>query len=162
MLAWIKSLYAHPTAQVKINNTPVRDTETCKWHISGVSPFPIIIHPVPGTPFLEPSTNMMPYMASDWAAFADDLIFLTQPQVSLPNLIQVLEQYGYISNSKINYARSQILNVPLLPQMIQSLQASFPFCWAAKAIKYLVVSLTADHLRLYNASYLPLLRDISA
>lgn len=53
------------------------------------------------------------------AAYADDLLFfLTQPHVSIPNLLQAFNVYGYISSLKINFAKSEAMNLTLSPNTL--------------------------------------------
>lgn len=45
-------------------------------------------------------------------ADVDDLLFyISRPTVSLPNLIAELDKYGSLSNFKIHYSKSKILNI---------------------------------------------------
>lgn len=46
------------------------------------------------------------------AAFADDvLFFIPNHRITMSNLLRVLKQYGEESNFKINFAKSEILNI---------------------------------------------------
>lgn len=51
--------------------------------------------------------------------YADDLLFfLAEPHLSIPNLLQAFEYYGYISNLKINYMKSEALNITFAPDAL--------------------------------------------
>lgn len=44
------------------------------------------------------------------ALFADDvLLFLSNPTVSLPTLMNILEEYNKLSGYKVNYDKSEII-----------------------------------------------------
>lgn len=47
------------------------------------------------------------------AAFADDMLILTQPHISLLAIIKQLDAFQVISNLKINYSKCSILNISL-------------------------------------------------
>lgn len=45
--------------------------------------------------------------------------------------------YGYVSNLKINYSKSEALNVSLPDRLLSQVKESSPFRWELKALKYL-------------------------
>lgn len=60
------------------------------------------------------------------AAFADNVLFyISNPRITLPNLLRTLKQYGELSNFKINLNKSEILNININKQEVQSLQKDF-------------------------------------
>lgn len=88
------------------------------------------------------------------------MFFLTRPHTSLPNLRQEFSRYGYISNLKINYSKSEAMNITLPEQTLKPVQTSFPFKWEEKALKYLGVWLTPTIPQVYENNFLPLLKAI--
>lgn len=71
------------------------------------------------------------------AAYADDVLFyISNPRITIPNLLRILKQYGEISNFKINLGKSEILNINISRQEEVKLQTEFHFPWR-KDIKYL-------------------------
>lgn len=95
-----------------------------------------------------------------FAAFADDILFyITNPQITLPNLLNVLKQYGEISNFKINLAKSEILNINLSKSEERSLKNKFKFAWT-KELKYLGIRLANTLENIYKINYLPLLDKV--
>lgn len=52
------------------------------------------------------------------SAYADDLLFsMTNPQVSLCNLMKEIESYGDLSNFKINYTKCKGMGIALPPSL---------------------------------------------
>lgn len=77
------------------------------------------------------------------AVYADDLLFfLTNPTISIPNLLKEFTHYGYISNLKINYTRSEILNISLPNKLLTLTKSNSNFRCNTRAIKYLDTWLT--------------------
>lgn len=72
------------------------------------------------------------------SAYADDLLFsLSNPHISLPNLIEELDRFGALSNLKINFAKSEAMGVALPPPLLRTLQLNFNSKWTYSALKYL-------------------------
>lgn len=72
------------------------------------------------------------------SAYADDLLFsMSNPHVSLPNLMKEVDCYGALSNLKINYTKSEGMGTALPPSLRHTLQLNFNFKWVPYAMKYL-------------------------
>lgn len=94
------------------------------------------------------------------AAFADDVMFfITNPRITLPNVLRILRRYGETSNFKINLKKSEILNISVGKQQEAHLAQVFPFPWK-KEIKYLGINLSNTFKKLYLKNYIPLLDEI--
>lgn len=92
------------------------------------------------------------------AAYADDVLFyISNPRITIPNLLRILKQYREISNLKINLGKSEILNINISRQEEAKLQKEFHFPWR-KDIKYLGIKLYFYFFLLIN--YIPLLDEI--
>lgn len=64
------------------------------------------------------------------AAYADDLLFfLTQPHLSISNLLEDFKMFGYISNLKVNYNKSGMLNISLSEEMLKLTCQACSFKW---------------------------------
>lgn len=95
------------------------------------------------------------------AAFADNLLFfVTNPLVSIPNLMTELKKYEALSFFKVNYQKSEALNVSMPASLDTLLRADFPFKWAGAYIKYLGILLPGRMEDIFPLNFPPLLTDI--
>lgn len=70
--------------------------------------------------------------------YADDLLlYITNPLVTLPNLIQEFRRFGEVSNFKVNFNKSEALSISLSTNTVELLRKIFSFKWQANALKYL-------------------------
>lgn len=77
------------------------------------------------------------------AAFADDLLFfLSNPRTSIPQLMKEFLLFGYVSNLKINYTKSEEMNVTIPDALLKEIRTDCLFRWETSALKYLGVWLT--------------------
>uniref|UniRef100_A0A8C5LQB6 Reverse transcriptase n=1 Tax=Leptobrachium leishanense TaxID=445787 RepID=A0A8C5LQB6_9ANUR len=67
------------------------------------------------------------------------------------------KDYGRLSNLKINYLKSHILNVSVPDSRAQALKPYFAFTWAADKIKYLGIWLSSQGSHLFRDNFPPLL-----
>lgn len=164
MLQWILSLYTHPTASVRVNETRSDFFDIRNGTRQGcpLSPLIFILSLKPLLCTIRANSDILGYPKPSGshkvAAFADDLIFfLTEPLTSLPNLLRSLQEYGNLSSFQINLTKSSILNITVDKGNVQRLRSSFPLRWATKQIRYLGVNITSDPAELYSANFAPLL-----
>lgn len=95
------------------------------------------------------------------AAYADDLLFfLTKPLTSFPTFMKEFSLYGYISYLKINFTKSEAMNITLPEKILRNAQANSPFKWETWALKYLGVWLTSQLSQTLDRNFLPLLKTI--
>ncbi|KAM9330488.1 LOW QUALITY PROTEIN: sodium/hydrogen exchanger 9B2-like [Gastrophryne carolinensis] len=86
--------------------------------------------------------------------FADDLLLhLTSPAISFPAALREFERFGQLSNFRINYAKSEALNLTLPHHLVERLRSSFPFKWQPTAIKYLGAFIPSDLDNLYELNF---------
>lgn len=92
------------------------------------------------------------------SAYADDLLFsLSNPTISLQNLLKEFDTYGALSNLKINFTKSAAMGIAIAPLAMQSMQASFRFKWTSVALKYLGMNIPIDIKRTYELNSPPIL-----
>lgn len=87
--------------------------------------------------------------------FADDLLYVTDPLTSIPSIIN--ESFGHFSNFKVNYSKSEILNITFPTPLLQQLCQDFPFRIRRDSLKYLGVQVPAEPSLLFELNYKPLL-----
>lgn len=94
------------------------------------------------------------------AAYADDiLMYVSNPRVSLPNILKEIKKYGELSNFKINPIKTEILNIGLEEKEVQFLQKEFPFTWV-KELNYLGIKITPRVEKIYQANFIPLINEV--
>ncbi len=95
------------------------------------------------------------------ALFADDvLIYLAQPNTSLPVLMSTLEEFGLFSGYKLNVKKTQILKFNYAPD--REIKGRFRFNWDTKFMKYLGVNLPQDLSQLKSINYDALISRIKS
>lgn len=92
--------------------------------------------------------------------YADDvLIFLTDPEISTPNLLNIITKFSEFSGYKINLDKSEAMPLgSLLHQPNPPYQ--FPFKWSPSGFVYLGIHITPDFDKMYKANFPPLLERI--
>lgn len=91
----------------------------------------------------------------------DILLFLTNPHVTLPVLLEEFCHFNLISNLKINFSKSFALNISLPSSIVTQCTENFPFQWKEDTITYLGIQLTAKLKDLYMKNYSPILNKLS-
>uniref|UniRef100_A0A8C5PTB1 Reverse transcriptase domain-containing protein n=1 Tax=Leptobrachium leishanense TaxID=445787 RepID=A0A8C5PTB1_9ANUR len=166
-LKWISALYSNPTARVRVNGalTPSFAIQNGTRQGCPLSPllFALALEPlltsirgnadIPGLPGESHQHKV--------SAYADDLMFfLSQPEQSLPAVVNELNQYGALAGLAINIEKSEILNISLPEGRARPLRHQFQFRWCANKIKYLGVWICADLARLTTLNYDALLQTL--
>ncbi|KAM8960427.1 cytochrome P450 2K1-like [Pelodytes ibericus] len=167
MLQWVSSLYSRPSAKIRVNGA-LSDSFPIHNGTRQGCPLSPILFVLSVEPFLEAIRQHPDIKGVEIAGthhkvlgYADDLLFpLSNPQVSIPVLLSELQKYGAISNFKINFAKSEILNINLPHQLATNIAQSFPFKWCANKFKYLGIWVPNDLSQLYTQNFLPSLATI--
>lgn len=97
------------------------------------------------------------------ALYADNLLmYVSSPSTSLLNILKLdqleLDQFGALSNFKVNTHKSEMLNIALPQLLISSLHALFPFQWQPHHVKY--VSIPADPAQVFACNFPSLLKSL--
>lgn len=72
----------------------------------------------------------------------DPLLTLTQPELSLPCVVESLQTFEVVSDFKINMSKSFVLHINILAPEVKVLQSLTPFQWSSDSIKYLGLHVT--------------------
>lgn len=95
------------------------------------------------------------------SVYADDLLlYITNPVVTIPNLIQEFGHFGILSNVKVNYDKSEALTIPLSSKTLD-LQRNFSFKWQKEAVKYQGTYIPRDFTKLQDFNYPPIIQNIT-
>lgn len=120
MTQWIRILYDHHTAAVKVNNSlsPSFEMFNGTRQECLLSPLLFVLSLEPLLAIICGSVDIwgvkIGVTAHKVAAYAADVLFyITNPRTTLPNLIKEQKKYGELSNLKINPVKSEILNISL-------------------------------------------------
>lgn len=154
MVRWVKVLYSHPTVAkvVKINGRLPSTFEMKNGTRQGcpLSPhlFVISLEPLLATIKINVDISGLKIGEEEHkiAAYADDVLcYITNPRITLPNLVKELKKYGELSNLKINPIKSEILNINIDKEK-QALQGEFPFIWGKTENCYHVIFPSRRHI----------------
>uniref|UniRef100_A0A8C0STC8 RNA-directed DNA polymerase n=1 Tax=Canis lupus familiaris TaxID=9615 RepID=A0A8C0STC8_CANLF len=93
--------------------------------------------------------------------FADDMIlYIENPKVSTPRLLELIQQFGSVAGYKINAQKSVAFLYTNNETEEREIKESIPFTIAPKSIRYLGINLTKDVKDLYPQNYRTLLKEI--
>ena len=135
MVRWIMSMYTGPRASVRVNGVispPFKITNGTRQGCPLSPPlFALTLEPL--LIRIRQNVDIQGIQMGDQihkvAAYADDLLFsVTNPHVSLPNLVREIEKYGRISNLKIN-TKSEAMKVAIPGPMGDTIKQNFRFKW---------------------------------
>lgn len=160
MLSWIAGIYSNPTAQVKANRVLSDPIQLRNGTRQGCPLCPLLfalsLEPFLSTIRSNPDIQGLKIgdIQHKISAYAEDLLFsLTNPTISLPNLLREFDKYGALSN----FSKSETLGIALPPYILSTVQSNFHFKWMTAALKYLGTYIPPDLSRIYELNYPPLL-----
>lgn len=169
MIGLILSLYANPSARVRVNNTlsnafPISNGTRQGCPLSPIL-FVLTLEPFLRKIKLHPDIQGFQTQTKEYkyAAFADDiLLFLTNPLITLPTILSEFKKFQSLSNLKINLTKSHALNISLPQNLVDQCKENFPFHWKKDSITYLGIQLTSKLADLYTKNHLPFLNTLSS
>lgn len=75
--------------------------------------------------------------------YADDtILYLSDPLISIPTLLNCLRDFGYVSGYRVNESKSQVMM--LVGKWPAELEKMVSFKWSALGYRYLGVMITPD------------------
>ncbi len=156
-----KSLYLTPTARIKINGDISEHITLERGCRQGcpLSPtlFALFIEPL--AQLLRDDSEIRGVVVKDIehkiCLYADDvLLFLTDPESSLPKVMYSLKKFGLYSGYKLNIHKTQTLVCNYNPS--NKIRNEYTFKWNTSSIKYLGVQIPADLSTIYKINYCPI------
>uniref|UniRef100_A0A671WYD5 Reverse transcriptase domain-containing protein n=1 Tax=Sparus aurata TaxID=8175 RepID=A0A671WYD5_SPAAU len=91
--------------------------------------------------------------------YADDvLLFLSNPEISVVRIVEIIGTFGQFSGYKINYSKSEAM--PLTHHTPWLSSSAAPFRWSPSGFTYLGIHITPSLSGLYKANFIPLIRKI--
>lgn len=133
-----ESLLAHITIIPKEG----KDTTNCSSLSALASSICIVVRTFSSNPTKQPGDSGGKSGGKEHkvAAYADDiLMYVTNPRVTLSNILKEVTEYGELSNFKINPIKTEILNIGLGKKEVLALQKEFPFTWVKGELSYLEI-----------------------
>ncbi len=156
-IKWVRLLYMSPKAAVLTNgvlsDSFVLHRGTCQGCPLSPPLFAIAIEPLA----IYIQNNPKIYGVSignrqqKILLYADYILLtITNPQISLPKLTDLIKQFGVIYEYKVNFHKSEIM--PLGSLNISELNFIKPFKWSPSGITYLGIRITPKLSHLYDAN----------
>ncbi len=163
-ISWVKLLYVSPQASVLTNGVFSSPFLLQRGTRQGcpLSPLLFAIAIEPLAIWLREEVDFKGIKRIDreykLSLYADDLIlFISDPVVSVPIILSILNQFGKISGYKINFHKSELFPVNSLANNLT--HSLFPFRWAAEGFKYLGIFVTKSLTGMYVSNFVPLLKN---
>lgn len=93
--------------------------------------------------------------------YADDvLVYLSNPEHTIPRLWSSLKAFGKLSGYSLNINKTQIMIFNFSPS--QALKKKYNLKWDSQAIEYLGVTIPRDITLIYERNYVPINKTIKA
>lgn len=159
---WVKIIYNDPQAAILTNGFRSTYFTTQRGVMQGcpLSPllFALAIEPLAEAIRTTPTIFSLPLgqLCHKITLYADDvLIILSDPETSVPALIDVINRFSCFSGYKINLNKSEAMPLGTL-STIPAMTPPFPFKWSPNGFGYLGIFITPSFDQLYKANFVPL------
>lgn len=166
-VSWVRLLYSSPKAAVVTNKVCSQYFPLSRGTRQGcpLSPllFVLAIEPLSIKLRSLPSIQGIRRMDADYkiSLYADDLlIYLTDPSVCTPVILNTLGDFSKFSGYKINYSKSVCFPINDKHHTIR--EADLPFSVSESGFKYLGINITPTFSGLYEGNFTPLLGKLKS
>lgn len=95
------------------------------------------------------------------SVYADDLLlYMTDPGISVPAVLSILENFSSFSGHKLNLEKSE--RFPVNTAACCHQQSDLPFQFSLAGFKYLGINVTRSNSKLMSADFTPLISKITS
>ena len=164
-ISYIKTLYSSPMAAVRTNSNISSSFRLQRGTRQGcpISPLLFAIAAEPLAIALRQSNEIRGIdrggREHKLSFYADDLLlYISDPLVSLPKVLELLGKFGNISGYKTNLDKSELMPINEVAKGMSF--DSTPFKVSTEKFKYLGIWITHNHKDLYKANFLPLMNSL--
>ena len=164
-ISWVRLIYAHPTASILTNQDRSTPFALQRGTRQGcpLSPllFALAIEPlaisIRGHALIKPIT--LGGMDHKISLYADDIaIFVSDPENSVPHLLQLIDSFGEVSGYTINWQKSELLS--LTADLDPTFLANTQFKTNLVSIKYLGIKLSKNPKTLFKINFMERLNKL--
>ena len=163
---WVKVLYMEPMAAVLANGLRSTNFVVQRGSRQGcpLSPllFAVAVEPLAEAIRRDPIITGLNVGVKSHkiSLYADDvLLFMLNPSVSVPRLIQIIDRYAAFSGYKVNFSKSEAMPLGNLKHPPEN-PNPFPFKWSSTGFIYLGIYITPKFNQLFQANFNPLFDKI--
>lgn len=162
---WIKLIYHSPEACILTNGVRSSPFPLCRGTRQGcpLSPLLFALTLEPLAECIRNSKDIhsvtLGKTTHKITLYADDVsLFLSNPEVSVPATLSIINSFGSISGYKVNYTKSEAM--PLGNFGNTSSVANFPFRWATSGFVYLGIRVSPSVEDLWRLNFVPAIRAV--
>lgn len=162
LISWIKLLYASPKASVRTNDqhSPLFSLHRGTRQGCPLSPLLFALAIEPLAIWLRKEERFEGItrfgLVHKLSLFADDLLlYVSNPVSSLPNILNILSEFGKLSGYKLNLQKSELFPINALAKRIPT--SHFPFKVVPEGFVYLGIFVTSTLTDIFAKNFLKLL-----
>lgn len=163
-ISWIKLLYKKPVAKILTNQTLSTQFTLSRGTRQGcvLSPllFALALEPLAETIRKHPQIHgyNTAYTTNKISLYADDiLLYISQPQTSIPAILSVINDFSSFAGYRINWEKSELLPIK---QRNHNWLSAVPFKVAPEKITYLGIIVTKKYSSLLKENFNPLMEKL--